>query len=104
MAQDNEMRDLLVRLDESVKVGFKHINDKLDEITRRADGHETRIRSLEDWRTEIKGGWSGMGLLGKIGKPLLMVVLGAIGALGLQVALVPKDLPHKPSTEAVAGK
>jgi hypothetical protein len=91
---EKEMRDLLVRLDESVKIGFEHINKKLDEMTRRADGHETRIRSLEDWRTEFKGGT-------KAGKLIWAVVGAAVPCLlwfAVQVGIVDKDKPVPPPT------
>jgi len=46
-----DMRDLLIRLDVSVDRGFKQIFDKLDEMTRRSDLHEDRIRNLEQQNT-----------------------------------------------------
>jgi tetrahydromethanopterin S-methyltransferase subunit G len=44
---NNEMRDLLIRLDQRVTDGFQQLNSKLDTIERRADGHENRILALE---------------------------------------------------------
>lgn len=93
-AQDErEMRDLIVRLDESVKLGFQHINAKLDEMTRRADGHETRIRALENWHTEVRGGAKSLMSMGKIGYSIIGALAGIVAALGFQFAVVPKDKP-----------
>lgn len=102
VTKDQEMRDLLVRLDESVKLGFQHINAKLDEMNRRADGHETRIRSLEDWRTEVKGGTKGILSMGKIGWSVIGAVIGIVGALGFQFAIVAKDAPSTPQSQTQA--
>lgn len=83
------MRDLLIRLDQRVGDGFQNINAKLDDMNRRADGHETRIRSLEDWRTEFKGGTKGLSL----GWKIICAVGGALTVLGLQAVIVKKHQP-----------
>lgn len=93
---EKEMRDLLVRLDETVKIGFQHMYAKLDEMTRRADGHETRIRSLENWQTEVRGGAKGFFAFGKLGSAVLGALGGLLLAMGLQFAVVDKDKPVTP--------
>ena len=90
---DQEMRDLLIRLDQRVDDGFRNINSKLDEMNRRADGHETRIRSLEDWRTEFRGGTKSVLGIGKVGQWAISALIGIAAALGFQFAVVPKDKP-----------
>lgn len=95
--QDQEMRDLLIRLDQRVDDGFRNINSKLDDMNRRADGHETRIRSLEDWRTEFRGGARSVLGFGKLGQWALSGLIIVAAALGLQFAIVPKDKPSSPS-------
>ncbi|WP_140419446.1 hypothetical protein [Sphingobium sp. Z007] len=95
---DQEMRDLLIRLDQRVDDGFKNINAKLDEMNRRADGHETRIRSLEDWRTEVRGNAKGITVGWKVGSILVGALAGIVGYMGFQVALVPKKAEVKTET------
>lgn len=86
---DQEMRDLLIRLDQRVDDGFRNINQKLDDMNRRADGHETRIRTLEDWRSEMQGGAKGIGL----GWKVFSAIAGALSVLGLQAVILPKKPP-----------
>ncbi|MCC4257018.1 MULTISPECIES: hypothetical protein [Sphingobium] len=88
--QDQEMRDLLIRLDQRVDDGFRSINSKLDDMNRRADGHELRIRSLEDWRTEVRGGAKGITLGWKVGSALVGALAGILGYMGVQLAVVKK--------------
>jgi hypothetical protein len=121
-AANQEMRDLLIRLDEKVSNGFENINSKLDEMNRRADGHEDRIRKLEETSThrstyvgrfeaveakvsnhegrfaQLDGAGKGVGLLGKVGTALLGAAIGVIGMLGLQIGVESKH-PVKPATE-----
>ena len=96
---DQEMRDLLIRLDQRVDDGFKNINAKLDEMTRRADGHENRIRNLETWQSTVVGNAQGIGLGWKIGSALLGAVTGVLALLGIQSAVVPKDKPNVAKSE-----
>lgn len=42
-----DMRDLLIRLDEKVANGFASLNAKFDALERRQDGHESRIHNIE---------------------------------------------------------
>jgi hypothetical protein len=102
MAIDQETRDLIIRLDESVKSGFAHLNEKFDKIERKTDGHETRIRSLEDWRTGFRGGVVGVGLAGKAVSGLVGAAIVVVGYMGFQIAVTPKAPPLSPKTEQVA--
>ncbi|KKI22556.1 hypothetical protein [Sphingomonas sp. Ag1] len=43
-----DMRDLLIRLDQRVGDGFQNINARFDEANRRSDAHESRIGKLEE--------------------------------------------------------
>lgn len=111
---DQEMRDLLIRLDQRVGDGFQHINAKLDDMNRRADGHETRIRALEtDNQTrlsyvqrfenvegqvqqhegrfqQLEGASKGAAWVASAGKFAGGALLGVIGALGLQMSVAKK--------------
>lgn len=115
---NQEMRDLLIRLDEKVD----NINAKLDEMNRRADGHEERIRKLEDVANHRTGYWTrfdsleakvashegrfaqldgagkGVGVLGKLGTALLGAGIGILGMMGLQIGMVPKEQVKTKST------
>lgn len=119
---NQEMRDLLIRLDEKVSNGFENINAKLDDGDRRADGHEERIRKLEDvtsHRTgyvsrfevveakvashegrfaQLDGAGKGVGVLGKLGTALLGAGIGILGMMGLQIGMVPKEQVKTKST------
>jgi len=81
-----DMRDLLIRLDQRVDDGFKSMNDKLDAMNRRADGLETRVRDLEVWRSEVQGGAKGIGLGWKVGSAIIGAVAGVLALLGIQTA------------------
>ena len=112
---DKEMRDLLVRLDESVKMGFQHMNEKLDQMNRRADGQdlrmdrndqraekqEGRIRALEDWRTEVIGGTKGISLGGRLLSMLIGAGLTVAAYLGLSVVQAPKTVPVNQTTNHI---
>ncbi len=90
---DTEMRDLLIRLDQRVDDGFRNLLDRHDATDRRQDGHETRIRALEEWRIAIKGGVQGAGISWKIGSALVGALIGALSVIGFQLAVVPKANP-----------
>lgn len=92
------MRDILIRLDQRVDDGFRNINSKLDDMNRRADGHEIRIRSLEDWRTEVRGGAKGITIGWKLGSALVGAFAGILGYMGFQLAVVPKKGTIKTET------
>jgi len=85
-----DMRDLLIRLDQRVDDGFKNMNDKLDAMNRRADGLETRVRDLEVWRSEVQGGAKGIGLGWKVGSAFLGAVGGILAMIGVQSATTPE--------------
>lgn len=111
---NQEMRDLLIRLDEKVSNGFDNINAKLDEMNRRADGHEERIRKLEDTTShrtgyvsrfelveakvashegrfaQLDGAGKGFGFLGKFGTAALGAGAAVLAMMGLQIGMVPK--------------
>jgi hypothetical protein len=117
--ESQEMRDLLVRLDQRVGDGFLNINAKLDEMNRRADGHENRIRALEnDNQTrlsyvprfefvetqvhrhegrfqQLEGASKGATFVANAGRVLIGAIVTAIGIFGFQFALVPKGKPVK---------
>jgi len=97
---DQETRDLIVALKQQVQDGFTNLYAKLDEMTRKHEGHETRIRSLEEWRSEIKGGARGIGFAANAGKILLGAVIGIAAMLGLQVV---QKAPGEPETPAITG-
>lgn len=111
---NQEMRDLLVRLDQKVSDGFENMNSKLDEMNRRADGHEDRIRRLEDITNnrnqyiprfeavearvaihegrfnQLDGAGKGAGLFGKVATAALGALAAVLAMLGLQVTTAPK--------------
>lgn len=96
---DQEMRDLLIRLDQRVDDGFKNINAKLDEMTRRADGHENRIRNLETWQSTIVGKALGIGMGWKIGSAMIGAATGIVALLGFQLVASPKEKPMVAKSE-----
>ncbi|MFI8667957.1 hypothetical protein ACIGGE_16140 [Qipengyuania sp. NPDC077410] len=73
--------------------GFRNLLDRHDATDRRQDGHETRIRALEEWRIAIKGGVQGAGISWKIGSALVGALIGALSVIGFQLAVVPKANP-----------
>lgn len=120
---DQDMRDLLIRLDQKVGDGFKNINEKLDNMERRADAHETRIRQLEnDSQTrlgyvsrfeavetkvqlhegrfqQLEGAGKGFGFGWKAltaGVGFAGILIGLVGSLGLKLM----SIPDKPVTNA----
>ncbi|MBA4228688.1 MAG: hypothetical protein C0456_18955 [Hyphomonas sp.] len=111
---NQEMRDLLIRLDQKVSDGFENINHKLDEMNRRADGHEDRIRRLEDTTNnrsqfiprfevveakvaihegrfnQLDGAGKGAGLFGRVATAALGALAAVLAMLGLQVSTTHK--------------
>jgi hypothetical protein len=81
-----DMRDLLIRLDQRVDDGFKSMNEKLDAMNRRADSLEHRVRDLEVWRSEVQGGAKGIGLGYKVLTAATGALIGALALLGIQLA------------------
>ncbi|KQM20192.1 hypothetical protein ASE73_07675 [Sphingomonas sp. Leaf24] len=86
-----DMRDLLIRLDQRVDDGFKSMNDKLDAQSRRADSLESRVRDLEVWRSEMQGSAKGLSTGYKVLTAAAGALFGVLGMLGVQ-----NVLPHKP--------
>lgn len=101
MPIDQDTRDLIIRLDETVKGGFQHINQKLDAMERKHEGHETRLRSLEDWRTGFRGGVVGVGLAGKALSALVGAAIVVVGYFGFHLAVTPKTPAPAPVTPPV---
>lgn len=102
-----DMRDLLIRLDQRVDDGFKSMNEKLDAMNRRADGLdqrtegiETRVRTLETWRSEVQGGAKGIGLGWKVGSAIFGAIAGILAWLGVQNVVAPTK-PLAKQTETI---
>ena len=87
-----DMRDLLIRLDQRVDDGFKNMNDKLDAMNRRADGIDSRVRDLEVWRSEVQGGAKGISLGWKVGSAIIGAISGVALILGIQMAVPTKQV------------
>lgn len=109
-----DMRDLLIRLDQRVGDGFQNINDKLDAINRRTDDIDGRVRKLEESNTsrqalvgrfedmektvsshegrfqQLEGAGKGAGLIGKVWTGLLGAGVAALAMMGWQISLQPK--------------
>lgn len=49
-----DLRDLLVRLDQRVSDGFANIDKKLDKMDQRADDHDRRLRDLEQRMSTVE--------------------------------------------------
>ncbi len=81
-----DMRDLLIRLDQRVDDGFKNMNDKLDAMNRRADSIDGRVRDLEVWRSEVQGGAKGIGMGYKVLTAATGALFGVLALLGIQTA------------------
>jgi hypothetical protein len=117
MAGDQEMRDLLIRLDQKVGDGFQNIDKKLDNMERRADNHENRIRSLENDNQsrlgyvsrfeavegqvkqhegrfqQLEGARTGMTLSWKIAVAAGAIAMFLVGVLGAQVVFTKPKPP-----------
>jgi hypothetical protein len=100
MAQvDQEMRDLLIRLDQRVGDGFAHLTAKLDAMELKHEGHEQRLRSLEHWRTEVRGGAKGIGFGWKVVSVLSSIVIGVLATLGVQFMSIEEKPAQKTPIE-----
>ncbi|WP_379921746.1 hypothetical protein [Erythrobacter sp. R86502] len=112
------MRDLIIRLDQKVSDGFDNINSKQDLAALRADGHEDRIRRLEDTTNnrnqyiprfeaveakvavhegrfnQLDGAGKGANLFGKVATAALGALAAVLAMLGLQVSTTPKNQVH----------
>ncbi|MBT0668409.1 hypothetical protein HT136_08505 [Novosphingobium profundi] len=117
MAADTEMRDILIALRQQVQDGFANINTKLDNMERKHEGHELRLRSLENEAQtrltyidrfqkvettvqehegrfkELQGAGRGATLVTNIGRVVIGIVIGAVGIFGFQLSLAPKKPP-----------
>lgn len=109
-----DMRDLLIRLDQRVSDGFQNVNDKLDAINRRTDDIDGRVRKLEESNTtrqalvgrfetmektvnghesrfqQLEGATKGGSIVHKFWTASLGAGLMLIGVMGYQMSLQPK--------------
>lgn len=109
-----DMRDLLIRLDQRVGDGFQNINARFDEANRRSDAHEGRIGKLEEASItrqayvgrfeavektvnghenrfqQFEGATKGGGIVHKFWTASLGAGLMLIGVMGYQMSLQPK--------------
>lgn len=85
-----DMRDLLVRLDQRVTDGFATINQRLDSYDRRADKIDDRVSALEDAEIKRAGELAGAQKLGGYLKVAVSVLIAVVGYLGYQVELAPR--------------
>jgi hypothetical protein len=110
-----DMRDLLIRLDQRVGDGFQNINARFDEANRRSDAHETRIGKLEEASItrqayvgrfeavektvsghenrfqQLEGASKSAGIIGKLASGLMGAGVAALAMMGWQVGLLPKE-------------
>ena len=110
-----DMRDLLIRLDQRVGDGFQNINARFDEANRRSDAHESRISKLEETSIirqgyvgrfeavestvrnhegrfqQLEGAGKGAGIIGKAASGLIGAGVAALAMIGWQVGLQPKE-------------
>lgn len=110
-----DMRDLLIRLDQRVSDGFQNVNDKLDAINRRTDDIDGRVRKLEESNTsrqalvgrfetmektvsshegrfqQLEGAGKGAGIIGKVGTAAMGAGVAALAMMGWQIGLHPKE-------------
>lgn len=117
-----DMRDLLIRLDQRVGDGFQNINARFDEANRRSDAHEGRISKLEETSItrqgyvgrfeavestvrghegrfqQLEGATKGAGITSKVMVALAGFAIGLLGHIGYQVGLVPKEQIKTKST------
>lgn len=118
-----DMRDLLIRLDQRVSDGFQNVNDKLDAINRRTDDIDGRVRKLEESNTsrqalvgrfetmektvtnhegrfqQLEGAGKGAGVISKTGTAMLGAGAAALALMGWQIGLHPKEVKAKTTVE-----
>lgn len=116
-----DMRDLLVRLDQRVQDGFESVNKKLEQMDVRFNNLEQRVVTLErdtanrpfligqhqtmlsdvndlkNWRTSTEGQIAGAAKMGGWMKAGVAAILAVLAYLGYQVEVAPP--PHHPSVE-----
>lgn len=85
-----DMRDLLIRLDQRVNDGFAAMNRRLDSYDRRADKIDDRVSALEDAEIKRAGELAGAQKLGGYLKVAVSVLIAVVGYLGYQVELAPR--------------
>lgn len=96
---DQDTRDLLIRLDEKVTTILHNQEQSKAEIK----DLSYRVRLLEDWRSELRGGTKGVSAAWKIGMTLFGAFAGILAYAGVQMAIVPNGTA-KPATTTASGK
>lgn len=84
-----DMRDLLVRLDQRVTDGFAAINARLDSYDRRAENIDARVSALEAGEIKRAGELAGAQKLGGYLKIAVTALIAVVSYLGWQVELKP---------------
>lgn len=85
-----DMRDLLIRLDQRVTDGFAAINARLDSYDRRAETLDNRVSALETAEVKRAGELAGAQKLGGYLKIAVSALIAVVGYLGYQVELAPR--------------
>ena len=118
-----DMRDLLIRLDQRVQDGFESVGKKLEQMDVRFNNLEQRVVTLErdtanrpfligqhqtmlnevaelnKWRTSSEGQIKGAAKMGGWMKAGVGVILAMVAYLGYQVEVAPQPQAHHPTTE-----
>jgi len=84
-----DMRDLLIRLDQRVTDGFAAINARLDGYDRRAENIDVRVSALEAGEIKRAGELAGAQKLGGYLKVAVSALMAVVCYLGWQVELRP---------------
>ncbi len=84
-----DMRDLLIRLDQRVTDGFATINQRLDAFDRRAENLDARVQALEAAEVKRAGELAGAQRLGSYLKIAVTALVAVVGYLGYQIELAP---------------
>ncbi|WP_293965979.1 hypothetical protein [Sphingomonas sp.] len=86
-----DMRDLLIRLDQRVTDGFATINQRLDAFDRRAENLDARVTKLETAEVKRAGELAGAQRLGSYLKIAVTALVAVVGYLGYQIELAPRS-------------
>jgi hypothetical protein len=85
---DQEMRDLLIRLDQKVSDGFQSITQQIASIDSRVLRHDTRIDELERWKISSESSTKSYFTIGKIIWSIVAAIAGFVGSQALNVTVV----------------